>query len=490
MFDSLIAAAVGTAGAGGVGAWARVENAACARRLAASAQVLVARLSADGSTEREQWCLDNWDAVCAEIAAAQNVSQGVASHQLLVAMALRERLPRVAAVFATGVISYRLVAEIVARTRLVCDAEAQAQIDAAIAAEVAQWGGLSVAKAQKSIDAWVDLFDPGALRRTESQSRDRYFDVTPSEDGSGLDTVEGVLYGPDGAALRQRIAAMTAGVCANDPRTIDQRRSDAMGAVARGADRLACACGGPDCPAAASAVAASSVVVHVIAEEPSLTDTTPAQLDGAHPAPTPAPATAPGHTTPGVVVGGAILPAPLLAATLARSATIRPLIHPGDAPPEPRYRPSRGLADFVRCRDLTCRFPGCDEPAFGCDIDHTIAYPLGPTCASNLGCLCRKHHLLKTYWGWSVRQSPDGTMVWTSPEGQHYATHPGSRVLFPTLCEPTAPVADPIVAPTPASGLMMPRRKHTRAYNRQRAIVAERALNNDHVAERTKPPPF
>src|SRR5262245_51833651 len=55
MFDSLAAAADGTRDAGAVGAWARVENAACARRFAATADMLEARLSADGSPEREQW---------------------------------------------------------------------------------------------------------------------------------------------------------------------------------------------------------------------------------------------------------------------------------------------------------------------------------------------------------------------------------------------------------------------------------------------------
>jgi glyoxylase I family protein len=29
--------------------------------------------------------------------------------------------------------------------------------------------------------------------------------------------------------------------------------------------------------------------------------------------------------------------------------------------------------------------PTCDEPAYHCDLYHTIAYPVGPTCASNLG---------------------------------------------------------------------------------------------------------
>jgi hypothetical protein len=158
MFDSLVATADGTCGAGAVGAWARVENAACARRLASTADMLEARLAADGSAEREQWCVDNWDAVAAEVAAAQNVSLGVASHQLMVAMALRERLPRVAEVFTAGQISYRLVSAIVARTRLVQDPDARAQVDAALAAEVAGWGGLSVAKAETG--GWIGLTPP------------------------------------------------------------------------------------------------------------------------------------------------------------------------------------------------------------------------------------------------------------------------------------------------------------------------------------------
>ena len=105
------------------------------------------------------------------------------------------------------------------------------------------------------------------------------------------------------------------------------------------------------------------------------------------------------------------MPAPLLAATLER-ATVREIHHPGAAPPEPQYRPSRVLADFVRCRDLTCRWPGCDKPASDCDIDHTVPWPVGPTHASNTKCYCRFHHLLKTFYGgWTDRQLPDGTEI-------------------------------------------------------------------------------
>jgi hypothetical protein len=188
------------------------------------------------------------------------------------------------------------------------------------------------------------------------------------------------------------------------------------------------------------------------------------------------------HTPPAAIIGGAMLPAPVLAAKIAGSAKIVPIRHPANTPPEPRYTPSAALATFVRCRDMTCRFPGCDEPAHRCDIDHTIAYPAGPTQASNLKCLCRTHHLLKTFYGWHDEQLPDGTVVWTSPQGQRYTTGPGSRLLFPTLCRPTAPVTvrdvptDDTTDPA-ARTLAMPRRAQTRAHTRAKAIDDQRRFN-------------
>jgi Domain of unknown function (DUF222) len=494
MFESLVTATDGTSGAGAAGAWARVENAACARRLRATADMLEVRWSADGSAEREQWCLDNWDAVAAEVAAAQNVSLGVASHQLMIARALRERLPRVAEVFAAGQIAYRQVNAIVYRTALIRDPEARAKVDTELAAAAVDWGQLSIAKTEAAIDYWVDRYDPDALRRVELSARGRHVDIVAETNGSGLSYVDGKLFSHDAAALDMRLDVMARGVCDADPRTLEQRRADALGALAHGGDRLACECGAADCEAAGAAP--SAVVVNVVAEEKSLSDDSAVQLDGAGP-PGPStaqlremtiaealaqpPPTGPANTNPAVLMGGGLLPAPLLAAKLAGTATIRPVIHPGDSPPEPRYAPSTALARFVRCRDLTCRFPGCDEPAYRCDLDHTIPYPVGPTCASNLACLCRKHHLLKTFCGWLARQLPDGRIIWTAPGGQTYTTHPGSRLPFPTLCRPTAPVSAPANAPSaqPNRGLMMPRRKTTREQDRAKRIEAERARNQE-----------
>ncbi|MGB7981899.1 MAG: DUF222 domain-containing protein [Candidatus Nanopelagicales bacterium] len=74
------------------------------------------------------------------------------------------------------------------------------------------------------------------------------------------------------------------------------------------------------------------------------------------------------------------------------------------------YAPSTGLARLVRAREPRCRFPGCRTPSTRCDLDHAIPWPRGSTEASNLGPLCRRHHVLKTHAGWDLEPlAPDST---------------------------------------------------------------------------------
>ena len=83
-------------------------------------------------------------------------------------------------------------------------------------------------------------------------------------DGTGRAGRQATLLAHDAAALDQRLDAMAAAVCDADPRTCEQRRADAMGALGHGADRLACRCG--TTTARPPPRHASAVVVHVIAE--------------------------------------------------------------------------------------------------------------------------------------------------------------------------------------------------------------------------------
>ena len=200
-------------------AWARVEAAACARRLAAMVDILDARQAADGSAEREQWYLDNWGAVCAELGAAQQITSAAASHQLLVATSLRDRLPQVAAVFAAGAVSYRLVATLVWRTAAIKDPDALRAVDTDLAAALTGWPAMSQDKTVDAIDAFVARHDPHAVRRTQARARSRCVTID-LDDASGTATLWGELFAPDAKALDRRLHALADSVCPADPRTL------------------------------------------------------------------------------------------------------------------------------------------------------------------------------------------------------------------------------------------------------------------------------
>ncbi|GFH00042.1 DUF222 domain-containing protein [Mycolicibacterium hippocampi] len=100
--------------------WARTENAACARKLSVMAEIFTRRTDLPPG-DRESWWLDPEAAVVAELAAAQNITRSLASHQAHRGVALRDRLPKVAALFDAGLISEMLVRAIVWRTYLIED---------------------------------------------------------------------------------------------------------------------------------------------------------------------------------------------------------------------------------------------------------------------------------------------------------------------------------------------------------------------------------
>jgi hypothetical protein len=154
---------------------------------------------------------------------------------------------------------------------------------------------------------------------------------------------------------------------------------------------------------------------------------------------------------------------------LSQTASLRPVVCPQVTSEEAlRYQPSAALERFIRCRDLMCRFPGCDRKAWICDIDHNTPFNHadpsagGLTVPWDLECYCREHHRLKTFHGgpggWRDELLADGTIVWTSPTGRTYTTTPAGYDLFPQL-------RDACRAPTP----------RTRNRDRERAARIARA---------------
>jgi hypothetical protein len=107
-----------------------------------------------------------------------------------------------------------------------------AAVDTAIADRITAWRPLSEYKLTQALDVWVDAIDPGAVRRPRESARSR--DFTIGDDQSGTTPVWGRLFGTDAALLGQRLDAMACMVCGDDPRTLPQRRADALGALAAG----------------------------------------------------------------------------------------------------------------------------------------------------------------------------------------------------------------------------------------------------------------
>jgi hypothetical protein len=451
----------------------RVERAAAARRIVA-AGVFAVRREAGPGTKTEMWCVEDWDVAAAEVGAELGVSRFRASADLALGHALVTRLPKVAGRFLAGDFDLRVATAIDSRTTLVQDPDILARLDETLAEKAADWNALSREKLNDVIDWLVIELDPEARRVARERHHDRHIDITG--DRHGLSEVSGRLPTVDAATLDKRLDQVAGAVCRNDPRTKAQRRADALIALVDGLVTLPCACGGDDCAVGEDPAATpSQVIVHVLAEQSTVTG----QGD-----------------KPGYVLGHGPIAASIVR-RLIRSGRgkARPVATADALEAEQRYRPSRRLTDFLLCRDMICRFPGCDKPADGCDTDHTIPWPYGRTHPSNTKPYCRHHHLLKTFWtgpgGFRDVQHPDGTVEFTSPSGRRYRTKPLGALFFPQLATPSGrhvPLGEPPPMTGP-KGANMPRRQRSRAADRAARIAWERSVNRARL-ESLPPPPF
>lgn len=446
----------------------RDERSATARKMMAAGRFFLQRRTALGGTH-DDWCVDDWDVIAAEVAAELGVSRGRASSWMDYGHTLIERLPMLAEVFTAGHIDFRIIRTVAFRTALLTDERAIAEIDEMLAYKTPGWNTLSDKRVAQLVDWMVLDLDPDALRVAKERDDDRHVEVTAEH--SGMAEIWGRVRATDGAAFNAKLDELAGTVCRDDLRTKRQRRADALMALVDGGAAMACRCENEQCPAAGNGSTSSAVVVHVIAEA--------ATVEGC-------------GTKAGFVPGYGPLP-PAMVREVAKTARLQPVRIPNDATTEPQYRPSAALAQFVRNRDLTCRWMGCDKPAWQADIDHTVHYPLGPTHPSNNSCFCRFHHLLKTFHcgpgGWQVTQRADGTMIFTSPSGRLHTTKPLGAMLFPSLTAPTGNlVLSDEPPPGPDRGLAMPKRKHTRAQDRAHRIEYERRINRARYA--ANPPPF
>ncbi|MUL84138.1 MULTISPECIES: HNH endonuclease signature motif containing protein [unclassified Mycolicibacterium] len=412
---------------------ARAEARLIATRLAAVADLLAQRtaeLNVEG-VHPNYMIVTGFARTTAEVGAALNLTPGAASRLVSQAEALRDRLPRLAALLADGRTDWRTVEIVIARTECVSDV-VSSQVDENLAERIIGWQCWSYRRIVTTVDALVRSLDPAAVRERERATNRRRVNVSPIGDGTAK--IDGIVTTSAALAFDARLSELAAGVCPQDPRGTAQRRADAVHALAAG-QALSCECGRADCPVKSTAPQPEPVpvVVNVIAERDTVLG------DGA---------------ASGYVCGFGVIDAEQVR-ELAAQATMRLVTEPDvDAGAALRYQPTVTLQRWVRCRDLTCRFPGCEHPAQSCDIDHTVPFDHadpargGLTVPANLKCLCRFHHRLKTFGGWRDTQYPDGAVVWTSPSGKTYRTTAGGAELFnsftPMPCRQPTPQRRPV----------------------------------------------
>jgi Domain of unknown function (DUF222) len=347
-----------------------------------------------------------------EVGAALRLSPNTAADRVWVATQLTGKLSATLAAMATGDVTYwqahNLAHAVVGLT--------DDQVGAVERRVLTRAPDQSLADTKRAIARAVIAADPlGATARAKDQARERSVRREPGYDGSAMLTAIGpaaaidTIYTALSATGRQlklaRLRARSSADAAPDPvdTSMDACRFDALEALCAGA--LA----DPGLPTHQHARPAVQVTIDL------------ATLLGL-------------AERPGELIGHGAIP-PAIARELAADAdwsrfVTDPMTSELLDLGRRTYRPGPALTRFITARDRTCSFPACNAPATRCDIDHIDEFDHddpdrgGPTTRANLAPHCRQHHNAKTHGGWQVARWPDGTIVWTSPQGHTYRVPP------------------------------------------------------------------
>jgi hypothetical protein len=340
-----------------------------------------------------------------------------ARHRVAEAFAVHDRFPAVWNALANGdITAYK------ARSFT----KPLAELDDEIAAKVIEKvlpdaGDYTPGQLQAAIKREIFAVDPeGAQARHEEAKRKRHVASTPADDAMGW--LRAYLTADELTMVMAVLDAYARACPREDPRTMDARRADALVELVTGQRDSDYPL--PDLPAE---------VHDLFAREG--TDTAAPKSDK--------PASRVNIDVRVVIGIGTLLGledepgylggyGPITAGQARKLAKNNPirrmltdpetgaLVHLGNE----RYRLTEPLEELIEARDVTCRWPGCERAAERCDKDHSIPYPEGSTCPENLLCLCRFHHMLKTFGDWHVELKPDGTYEVTGPTGRDYSTKP------------------------------------------------------------------
>ena len=138
----------------------------------------------------------------------------------------------------------------------------------------------------------------------------------------------------------------------------------------------------------------------------------------------------------------------------ATTVTVRPVLDLNDHHHINGYVPTETIKEQVLLTWPQCVFPFCTRRSRRCDLDHRCPHSEGgATCPCNLAPLCRTHHRMKTFSGWTY-QPADTTETgiptafsWTSPEGNRFRVDRGLHARTLTTPPHTPPTGGVIGMP-------------------------------------------
>jgi hypothetical protein len=319
------------------------------------------------------------------LARSHRVSWGTARSEVRTARALEE-MPATARALADGEISLSATRLLIAARHAEPDAFERSE---ALLVEAARTQPVS--ELQKACAFWRQQAERERFADPEERARERRF-LHASVTFGGMVRVDGDLDPETGETLLTALGAVLDAEARSrtgeDTRSPAQRRADALGEVCRQwLDRV-------DRPV----VGGERPHLTVTVDAASLAGQGPAELDHAGPVP--------GEVTRRIACDASVL-------RVVMDARSEPLDVGRRTPVIP---PSMRRGVIVR--DRRCRFPGCDRPHPWCDAHHVRHWADGgPTAASNLLLLCRRHHqLIHRPRGFTL-EFVDGHPVFRRPDG-------------------------------------------------------------------------
>jgi Domain of unknown function (DUF222) len=339
-----------------------------------------------------------------EVAARLSLAPATGEHRVTVARTLVDQLPDTLTALRRGDVDYRRAA-VVAEAVPGLTPEQTEEVEGRVLPKA---GSRSLGRHRAAVERAVLEVDPrGMEERHKTAVELRRIDFYPQPDGMG--SAQAYLPADGLASLRAALDAAASAIRSDHPgdgRTMDQLRIDALVQMAQ--DSLRTGRLGGDGGGQRLATAHG--------RRPLIQVTVPfSTLLGL-------------GDQPGELAGYGPIPASMARRIAADGTWRRLLTDPASGAlldyGKTRYQPPPDLVDHVIARDRRCRFPGCGQPAYRCQIDHTIPSQEGPTADTNLGPLCLPHHVAKTHAGWRLMQTRPGRFVWISPVGQVYRVEP------------------------------------------------------------------